>query len=183
MSYAIVKGLRIDTEKGEVWLKASSNNVSPRTYTWFESVSLSEILRAGGVIAVEKEILQQYWSGNFQGSDNLYERSVLFCKASLPYTWQNTGSEVGKERWGETIQYSYDQLKNDLYRNYVEYKSRQKGIFFVRHNGYFVRGITKRYVKFTTTTATAKRFNSREDAILFAQRISYDKASEMVVSA
>jgi hypothetical protein len=63
MSYALVRGIKIDNK---VFLKASSNNVCPRTYEWFESESLSKILRDQGKIQVEKEILQQYWNGNFQ---------------------------------------------------------------------------------------------------------------------
>jgi len=173
MSYAIVKGIKIDTDKGQVWLKAASNNVSPRHYEWFESTSLSAILKEQGLIELEKEILEQYWNGNFQASNNIYDKAVKFYGQSIPYTWSNTGaeSEVGKERYGDLILYSYTQLKAELYKKYVEYKARPKGNFFVKYNGHYVKSLTKKYIKYAASLQNAKRFNSREDAVLFSSRI------------
>ena len=184
MSYEIVKAIKIDTNKHEVWLKSDSNNVSPRHYTWWHCESLSKILCAYGKKEVEKEILKQYWSGNFQRTNNLYEKSVMYYKNKIPQTWDNVGSEVGKEEFGKEIEYTHKELKTVLYEKYLAYKNRKKGVFYVKDGGYFVRRRSGRWILRTGSTARAKRFNSREDAELYARNIRWNgNLQEMVVSA
>jgi hypothetical protein len=183
MSYALVRGIKIDNK---VFLKASSNNVCPRTYEWFESESLSKILRDQGKIQVEKEILQQYWNGNFQpGIENLYSKTVSFYKNKLPYTWDNTddSDRVGKDKYGKPIKYSYDELQETLYQKFLAYKNRDMSKKYVLRyeNGYYIR---KRagYQIYFATDQNAKQFNSYEDAFVYATKIA-GKPEEMVVEA
>jgi len=173
MSYAIVKGLKIDTEKNEVWIKSAANNVSPRRYNWWHSESLSRILNTEGKEALDKEILKQYWNGNFQRSGNLYDKSVMYYKSRIPYTWDNTGdkTEVGLEKFGHVVKYSYDELKAELYRKYLEYKNRPKGTFYLKKNGHYVRKTSTRDIFYAGSQATAKKFNSLEDATIYSNRI------------
>jgi hypothetical protein len=177
MSYAIVKGIRIDTEKNMVFLKASSNNVCPRTYEWFESKSLSKILEEKGKPGVEKELLEQYWSGNFQpGTENLYCKTVQFFKRHLPYTWGNTGrkDDIGKEKWGEEIKYSHEDLQNDLYKKFLEFKKRDMSAKYCLkfESGFYLRKRKGRYLYYTLDLSHAKQFPSYEDAFLYAEKIN-----------
>jgi hypothetical protein len=184
MSYEIVKGIKIDTQKNEVHLKSDSNNVYPREYTWWHCESLSKILEEQGKDAVEKEILEAYWSGNFQNSNNLYDKAVQYWKNKLPYTWDNVGGpgDIGTNKYGTIVKYTRDELKDALYQKYCEYKNRKKGNFFVKYNGHFVKKRSSRHIWYSASIKTAKRFNSKEDAMLYAKKISWDNAAEMVVT-
>jgi hypothetical protein len=186
MSYALIRGVKIDTIDNKVFLKAASNNVCPRTYEWFESESLSKILRDQGKIQVEKEILQAYWDKNFQaGTENLYSKTVAFYKNKLPYTWDNTddSAKIGRKKYDSLIKYSYDELQEALYQKFLEYKNRDMSKKYVLkyENGYYIR---KRagYQIYFATDRNAKQFSSYEDAFIYAAKIT-GKPGDMVIEA
>jgi hypothetical protein len=185
MSYEIVKGIKINKDDGKVFLKSSSNNVSPKHYNWWECESLSKILQEQDSIKVEKEILEMYWSGTFQpGTDNLYSRSIRFYKNQLPYTWDNVGgpADIGTEKYGKVIKYSRDELQDALHEKFLEFKKRNRSNrYCLKHeNGHYFRKILGRYIYFATEKERAKQFNSYEDAFLYAARTNQDPQKAIV---
>jgi len=168
MSYDIVKGLKIDVKKGEVWIKCACNNVVPRYFTWHESKSLSIMLKKDGKKEVEKVILGEYWGGNFQNSNNLYDKTIKYYKSSLPYTWDNVGEQVGTEKYGSMIKYTYDELREALYQKFLEFKSRNfSKRWVIKRNEGYVKRKTVKYVYSVDDINTAKKFKSYEDAWLY----------------
>jgi len=101
MSYEIVKGLRIDTEKGEVFIKASSSNVEPKTYDWEEMKGLSALLRDEGKEAVIKLFVRYYWEGTFQpGTYNMFHKaSVIFQCKNPDIGYSNVGEVLDEDLW------------------------------------------------------------------------------------
>jgi len=183
MSYALVRGIKIQEEAGKVLLKAASNNVSPRNYDWFESNSLSRILKEEGRVAVEKKILRAYWDGQFQpGTENLYSRAVSFYRSRLPYTWDNTGNVVGEEKYGCLIQYTYAELEDALHEKFLSFKYRDTSArYCLRYRvAYYIRKCTGRYIFYTESMAAAKQFRSYEDAWVCAVRAGLDPEEVLV---
>ena len=170
MSYDIVKGLKIDVKKGEVWIKCACNNVFPRDFTWHESCLLSKILVESDKKEVEKIVLGEYWGGNFQGSNNLYDKTIKYYKTSLPYTWDNVGTkeQVGTEKYGTVIKYTYDELRKALYQKLIEFKNRDfSKRWAIKRHGSYVKKRTMKYVYSAHDVNTAKKFKSYEDAWLY----------------
>ena len=183
MSYDIIKGIKIDEAKGTVTVKSACNNVSPRDFTWYESPSLSAILKKGGREAIDKVFLKEYWNGNFQRGDNLYDKTVRYNRGDLPYTWDNTGNEddVGKEKYGKVIKYSYKELEDSLYKKYLNFKKRHKGNFVIHCNSGYLVKLTERFFRTTLNKKYAKTFKSLEDAVVYAGRsFSNDQAHKMI---
>lgn len=167
MSYEIVKGLKIDKDKQEVWLKSSSNNVSPKTFEWWQCTGLTRVLKEEGIEQLHKKILREYWGGNFQKTGNLYEKSVIYAKMKrmFPYRWDN----VGKDK-----EYTEEQLLNDLYQNWLNYKNRERGVFYIKRNvdGAYVKGKSVRHTYLVENKDFAKAFNSYEDAFVYKSSFS-----------
>lgn len=175
MSYEIVKALKVDEKAGEVWLKSDSNNVTPKSFEWWQCSSLSKILQEQGKKEVEKEILFMYWQGTLQETNNLYEKSVKYSRYCLPYTWANTGPEHRKGSvWcGDYIQYSNNEVKEALYQKYLEYKKRDKSkhCIYLPKLETFLRSKQGRLIRFATFSEHAKQFNSYEDAYIYSTNI------------
>jgi hypothetical protein len=167
MSYLIVKGINFKNNKVNV--KGSSNNVTPKYYQFSEYEGLTRILEEQGKEAIIKEILQQYWDGNFQeGTPNNYSKAVRWANSkNLKYNWSNTGE--GKE-------FSKEELQNDLFKYYNEYKKRRKGKFVIHRDtnkfnyAYLIRSTSKgnSYVR---DIKNAKIHSSYEDAKINSTRI------------
>ena len=152
MSYAIVQGLKIDTKNNKVFLTAASNNVYPKNFEKHESLSLSEILREKGEVELKKEILVQYWNGNFQKSGNIYEKSMMLIDKKK-YNWNDYRSND-------------TDLRNALYQAYLDYINRDKGHFVVKTKdaNHFVVSVTTKRYRYAYNINQAKVFNSCEEA-------------------
>lgn len=149
MSYEIVKGIKIDKEKGTVSIKSASNNVSPRHFHWWRCEPLEEILKHKGVAEVEKHILNEYWEGNFKGTENNYQKSAYFTRQ--------------KHGWDDPI--LKDELLEVLYANYQAFKKRKFGRFIVDlGDGKYYLKVTKNYTYSTFSKPEARIFRSKEDA-------------------
>ena len=84
---------------------------------------LSEILATQGIIELEKVILLEYYKGNMQKTNNNYEKSLSLLDKEK-YNWDTVGFNWAQNpNGGEPIQvakkYSYDELKEILYQNYI----------------------------------------------------------------
>lgn len=99
MSYEIVKGLKIDTVKGVVLVKASSSNVEPKTYDWEEMKGLSAKLREEGKEAVIKLFIRFYWEGTFQpGTYNMFHAaSVIFGCQNPDVSYTSVGAVLDED--------------------------------------------------------------------------------------
>ena len=93
MSYELVQGLKIKKDEQEVWIKASSNNVEPKTYYWEEIPGLTAQLREHGEDHIHKVVLYMYWQGVFQpGAYNNYYKAVAIFKQKNPkLNWDSVG--------------------------------------------------------------------------------------------
>ena len=185
MSYDIIRGIKVDEKAGTVTVKSACNNVFPKDFTWFTSPSLSRILKDEGREALDKVMLEEFWNGNFQGGGSLYEKSVLYSRGNLPYTWDNVGykqEDIGTDKWGTKILYSREQLKQALYDNYLLFKRRKIGKFRIKYDGCsYIKKVTPRFIRFTGLESQAKIFKSFEEAVIYARKAFHnDKAHNQV---
>ena len=80
MSHQIVRGIKFKKDVQEVWIKSTSNNVTPKTYHWEENKWLSGIWKKDGLELVERFILRDYWDGMAQpGNLNNFYRASEMC--------------------------------------------------------------------------------------------------------
>lgn len=156
MSYEIVKAIKIKDKEQEVWIKSDSNNVVPKTFKWWEAKSLSKIYKEQGREQVEKEILKNYFSGNFQRSNNNFENSLIYLDKEK-YNWDT----VGQDR-----PISEDELKEVLHQNYIKYMNRQKGSFVIYNidRKAYITKFTRTGTYLSTNKKLAKVFTSKEEA-------------------
>lgn len=180
MSYEIVKAIKIDYKTNTVKIKSSSNNCYPKTFTWWDSNSLSKILAEDGKIAVIKEILIQYFNGNFQKTNNNFEKSLVLLDYNK-YNWDTVGYIDDKRP------FTYEELANVLYENLMAYNTRYKGKFIIENNnGNLVRklprGNSTRYL-ITSFADNAKVFTSHEEAKFFANKFLQNSKIIELVSA
>jgi len=99
MSYEIVKGLKIKRDVKEVWIKASSNNVTPKYYAWENAVGLTGIYKRFGEEVAIKQILELYWNGCLQpGTQNNFSKAVHIFNIKNPSIQYNSiGDDVRDE--------------------------------------------------------------------------------------
>jgi len=158
MSYSLIKG--INFKNGIVNFKCASSNVYPKDYTWVISQNLTDLLNSKGSVAVKKEILLDYWGGEFQpGIKNNYSKSVEYLQLNkFKFNWSNTGN--GKL-------YSNDELKDALYQGYLDFKNRKKGKFIVqKRDSYYVSRKVRNGLYLSPYKYNAKVYPSKEEAIL-----------------
>lgn len=187
MSYEIVKAIKIDKVNKKVFLKSASSNVYPKHFTLWEATLLSEVLATQGIVELEKVILLEYYKGNMQKTNNNYEKSLSFLDKEK-YNWDTVGFNwESNPDGGEPIQvarkYSYDELKEVLYQNYIAYCKREKGKFVIycKPKELFV----SRFVKngcYLVPKENAKVFISKEDAELKLQNFDISKYEVMEVA-
>lgn len=95
MSYEIVKGVKIKDNK--VLIKSACNNVTPRTYEWWESKVFSDCLKEKGKKEAELLIFKEYENGNMHaGTDNKYARALkrlIYLPEYAQYDWRNDAPE------------------------------------------------------------------------------------------
>jgi hypothetical protein len=94
MSHEIVKGINFKKDVQEVWVKASSNNVEPKTYDWGEIKYFSDLWKLKGIEYVERMIIRDYWDGSYQpGTENNLSRAAELCYHLHPeISYSNVGS-------------------------------------------------------------------------------------------
>ena len=162
MSYAIVKGLKVD-ENGNVFLKSSSNNVSPRTYDWWECKSLSKIFQEQGQKAFDIEILKQYEDGNFQpGTKNKYSRAVARLRRMPEYKSFDWHAPFGPEYDAVNKKRATIEFDKLLYKAFLA-KDPPKKRCIIQNNQYstpvYVKKVNRRTIPYTRDRALAKKFD------------------------
>ena len=163
MSYSIVKGIRINTAKNEVYFKAACNNIYPRSYIWHSETWYSEYLQKHGKTALEILIIDTYLSGSFQaGIKNKYSRAADKLQ-KLPnfkkfYGWSGTKRDgrMQDQKYKEIILVALNQ-------------KRSTGKFAIKmtlnSNDVFVLRVLKRGFKYVHDLDNAKIFKYRDDAM------------------
>ena len=179
MSYEIVKTIKIDKVNKKVFIKSAANNVHPLYFRLWEATLFSRLFEEKGLVALEKEILLEYFKGNIQKSNNNYEKSLILLDYQI-YNWDTVGD---KNSVRQTPKYSYDELKEVLYQNYIAYCKREKGKFVIycKPKELFV----SRFVKngcYLVPKEDAKVFPSKEDAESKLQNFDISKYEVMEVA-
>lgn len=72
MSHAKIKAISI--KQDGVYITSAANNVQPRCYSKCRVSTLSNMLETKGLDAVQEEILEQFYNGNFQGGSTIYSK-------------------------------------------------------------------------------------------------------------
>ncbi len=153
MSYDIVRGLKIDKEKKEVWITSACNNLRPLTYSKWKSVWFSDIYKEHGFVELEKCILEAFWGGSLHSSTNKYAKSLYYCDRTL-WSW-----DMPKEK--------VEELKDYLHKNYLDFKNRKKGKFIIESlHGWVVRR-SSRTLWSNVEKRRAKVFRSAEEAEMY----------------
>lgn len=97
MSYEIVKLIQITDNA--VFMRADSNNVTPKCFDKREQPYFSQMLQNHGREAVELEIMRLYENGSFQaGTQNRYTRALDRLHAMpeyAAYDWRNNRHAYG----------------------------------------------------------------------------------------
>ena len=177
MSYEIIKAIGI--KNNEVWITSYSSNVTPRTPNRWHCKSLTKILVEQGKEAYEKEVLKEYWSGNFQNTGNMFDKVVTIFKKNNPdYTWGSVGhkkSEDGKpDSFGDVVKYTYEELMVKLHEAYLAFKNRKKEKLVIRVMvDQYITKLGKRSCQHGMAKERAKVFNSREEAELASDTLKY----------
>lgn len=163
MSYEIVKTIKINQKDSEVHIKSATSNVYPKDYRWWHSSSLSKILKEEGMIALQKELLLQYYEGNFQKSNNDYEKSLISLDRETIYF----GCDVANK----------EDIKKILLKNYIDFTNRKKGKFVVFNTvrEKYVSRFCSKGCYLTEDQEDAKVFPSKEDAALKLQYFDSSK--------
>jgi len=107
MSYEIVKSIKIDEKEKTVKIRSTSNNVTPKTYSQWTSTHLSDILKETGKESVIKEIILNYFHGNFQKSHNIYEKCLILID-NKKWNWDTPDNKI-------------EELKDALYSAYLKF--------------------------------------------------------------
>ena len=95
MSYDIVKGLKLKDDVKEVWIKAASSNITPKSYCWEELKGLSHRYKTEGKEEIIKLILRFYWEGTFQpGTPNNFYKAVKIFTAKNPQIQYHSIGEI-----------------------------------------------------------------------------------------
>ena len=157
MSYEIVKAIKINKLKQEVWIKSDSNNVSPKSFNWWNCVSLSKMLKEEGLKEVEIAILKDYEEGTFQGVKNKYYKAIerliyLFSEEYKPFKW-------GWKADNDDLRNSQG-FKNLLWKAYTTKNPKQKYLLYDKNRNAYVYKITTRHISFTNDKENAKTFNT-----------------------
>lgn len=161
MSYEIVKGIKF--KDNAVWIKSDSNNVSPRHYKWWHCTSLTDILQKKGREAVDREILYEYFNGNFARSNNNYHKSLVLLDRN-EYNYNTVGIDIITK---EQKKYTEDEVKNVLYSNYIKFKKRKfiKHVIYSNEYDAYIYKFSRNKWYMIRDLAQAKVFPSREDAM------------------
>jgi len=169
MSYAIVKSIKIDKKNKKVYVTSTSNNVYPKIYRKWENTYLTEIFKESDIISVIKEILYDYYSGNFQpGNQNIYSTS-LFLLDRKKYNWENSSN------------FTEEELKEVLYTNYLTIKSEPKGEFivYIPDENVYVTRFTARRAYTTRHKEYARVYSKKSTAELLIQK--YKKGALVIL--
>jgi len=163
MSYEIVKGLKIDKKNKIVKIKSSSSNVYPKTFDWWDSPTLTTIFKEKGLKEVQKEILYNYWCGNFQKTNNNYEKSLILLD-KMKYNWDTV------KKYDEI-----ENLKELLYENYIKYNNRKKGDFYIMDNlGNYIYKIIESKYFYGKNLLSKFKYSSKEEALYKLKRNIYN---------
>ena len=178
MSYEIVKSIKIDKVNKKVFIRSAANNVHPLNFRLWEATLLSKLFEEKGLAELEKAILLEYYKSNLQKSNNNYEKSLILLDYQI-YNWDTVGDENSAR---QNLKYSYDELKEVLYKNYLTFCKREKGnfIIFNKQKELYV----SRFVKngcYLVPKQNAKVFPSKEDAQIALQNFDISKYEIMEV--
>jgi len=128
MSREIVKSIKLDKKNRRVILTSHCNNCIPRKDKKWECTGLSEIWQSKGLDSLIKEILFEFWQGNFSGSSTTYAKSLCFLdKKSMPlycaFEYDDQELEVG------FLDKQVNLAKEILMINYCRYMENRRSSF------------------------------------------------------
>ena len=160
MSYEIIKGIKIDEKKGEVWLDCACNNVYPRTFSKWLCKSLSTILKEQGREQVEFEILKDYENGNIQRGNNKFTRALKVLKHFPEYKEFDWRIGSGVEYQIREQKRKGEEFKALLLRALKTQLPRDKFVIAKQYGGRvaYIRKITKAHAFWGYEKAKAKVF-------------------------
>ena len=161
MSYTKVKSIGVSQNK--VWITAASSNVRPITYHREELPGLTHMLNNDGRGAVDKYILYAYWTGELQGGNNNYQKSVSLHSSDIKIQYSDTCSDSAVLK----------ELQDILYNNYTKFTQRARVPHVVYINGRYLTKITSAHMYSSWNSKRAKVFVSKEDAQFYVRNWSH----------
>ena len=161
MSYEIVKGIKIEDNK--VFVKADSNNVYPKHFDWWDSISLTKTYQEQGQVGLDIELLKAYESGNFQaGSKNKYTRALEVLRHFEEYKRFSWRTDIDNNDLRESKEFD-----NLLMKALSTKLPKQKYLIIKDYFGkrvYFYHRKNSGCCSWYSDKEKAKRFNYEEDA-------------------
>jgi len=160
MSYIVIKSISIN-KNNEVWINSAQHNEFKNTFAKYKHYSLSIIAKIDKVECI-KSILFNYWSGEFQQGNNIYNTiaQIFIAKTSKRYKYNNVG-------FGNV--YSVSQVKDAIYKYYIAYINRNKKNKYIIKHAYdgYVQRKSIYGLHYMKAKRYAKIFKCRVDAELF----------------
>ncbi len=166
MSYEIVKKIRIEGDK--VFITSESNNVFPKYYKERESSYCNELLKEGGMEALNLSLLQGYEDGTLQpGIENKWSRAISRLKCTpeyQKYNWRNSNYAIDNcpireaRKTNEFNAFLLSALSLKPAKDKYIVKKEEFG------TDYFVYRVTKSHIKYRQGRENAKVFIGKEQA-------------------
>lgn len=126
-----------------------------------EHKALSKILEKQGKKELIKEILFLFWKCDFEGKNTIYGKFFETYKSD--FTKENTKKEIKREKKYARIStlYTFDQLKDDLFVKFKEYKKKTKRekLYYAIVDGKYVSIRTSRCISLSSSIKDARTFS------------------------
>lgn len=159
MSSLIIRKIKITNT---VTAEIADSNISPIIFKERRLETLEKILLTKGREEVEKEILYQYYSGNFQSGRNIYEKTIIL------YKMKNLHEHIPCEDSEENTK--KQDLKEKLFQFMQKIKKERKIKAIVEYNNKYIVKKSSKNIFLSNNLKDARVFTKLSDVQLFVPK-------------
>ena len=159
MSYYKIKSINIDIKSKKVFITSASSNTTPIIYDKWHAKSFDKYFDDGGIEAIQREILFEFFNRNFQGESTNYGK----CIKSFFDKYKGNGDREYQDYLNCTngdVEFRKSFL-NRLYEHYLEYecKRKNKALFVIKIGSSYISKVGRAGATTTAYESHAKAFN------------------------
>lgn len=161
MSYYKIKSININIKSKKVFITGACSSLRPLTYTKSHQPCFDKYFDDGGVEAIQKEILFEFFSRNFQGESTNYGK----CMQSFFDKYKGDGN--GDQKYEDYLSCTNGDAEfrksflNRLYKHYLDYerKRKNKELFVIKVGSSYIFKVGRGGASTTAYKSYAKAFN------------------------